>query len=138
MSEPTRRKHRRFYLCLPLSVHLQEREKIAGPLVPKPVAAKKTYTENISSGGCYFSFSYPPSVGSEVELELTIPARGPGWAAQTVRCWGRVVRVEKERGGGIVGVAATIENYQFLDPPAAAEPELIPRSGRSSRPAERA
>ena len=118
MIEPGRRKRRRFYVTLPLMVRLGKQWEESSRLPQKPPTEENTITENISSAGCYFQLSYRPTVGSEVEMEITIPLRSPLGLPNRVRCRGKVTRVEVDHPEGRVGVVATIESYQFLDSPA--------------------
>jgi len=73
---------------------------------------ENTVTENISASGCYFHLSQAVPVGTEVELELTIPGGSSG-EADKVFCRGVVVRVDKPASNGPAGVATTIDSYHF-------------------------
>ena len=126
MIEPGRRKRRRFYLSLPLVVRLWKQWEDSPRPLQKPPTEENTLTENISSGGCCFQLSYRPTVGSEVEMEITIPIRSPLGIPNRVRCHGKVTRVEEDHSEGRVGVVATIESYQFLDSLPDSAPEILP------------
>jgi hypothetical protein len=76
-----------------------------------------TLTENVSSGGCYFFLSQEPTLGTPLELEVTIPGEVPGVPFAKIYCRGKVIRVEQdtaERNSQQprYGVAATIERLQ--------------------------
>ena len=108
------RQKERFYVSLPLWVHLGKRLGVSPRPRSAPAAPENTFTENISTGGCYFLLSQEPPVGSEVEMEITMAARTAGLRHGKVRCRGKVVRVENGLGGGKIGVACTIEHYTFF------------------------
>jgi hypothetical protein len=82
--------------------------------VKKPVVDEETNTENISSTGCYFLLSGKPSVGSIAEMEITLPHVYPGSGKGTLRCRGRVVRVEEGSTEGKAGVACKFESYRLF------------------------
>ncbi len=107
MAGVERRKHRRFGLSLPLRVR-----PMAG------AAAVATSTKDISARGIYFALSEKLEEGSELELELALPPEICQGSTVRVHCRGRIVRVERPDSEGRVGVAATIEAYEFLKPQA--------------------
>jgi hypothetical protein len=71
---------------------------------------ESTITDNISSTGCYFVVQQAPPVGTEVEMEITIPAVKDG----RVRCRGKIVRLETTLEEGKTGVACTIDQYRIV------------------------
>ncbi|MNC98566.1 hypothetical protein D3C83_165750 [compost metagenome] len=73
-------------------------------------------TRDVSSSGVYFDFSGPLEVGSAVEFLLTLPEPITKGSPVRIRCIGKVVRVDKALAGsnGRLGVAATIERYEFV------------------------
>jgi hypothetical protein len=73
---------------------------------------ESTVTENISASGCYFHLAREVPVGTNLELEITIPGTS-GEAEDRVCCRGKVVRVDRTASSGQVGVATTIESYHF-------------------------
>ncbi len=116
------RQWRRFQLSLPVWVRPRRTRKPAAAWASKPGRAPRastpepenTFTENISTAGCYFRFSREIPVGSRVEMEIEMPAPGAVQGRAKVRCWGKVVRVEHLRRGGRIGIACMIEHYRFL------------------------
>jgi hypothetical protein len=90
-----------------------------------PVALKTDETQkdqqvvetlNVSSSGVFFEFASPLDVGAHLEFLMTLPEPITKGSPVRIRCIGKVVRVE--RGVGVtmsnVGVAATIERYEFV------------------------
>ena len=98
-----KRRGRRFLMTLPLTLASTE-EPVEEP----------AQTRDVSSGGVYFEMGEAPEPGSRLEFVLTLPAEITLSSSSPVkvRCVGKVVRVE--RNPGRVGVAATIERYEFL------------------------
>ena len=106
------RQRDRISVSLPLTVCFHEN---AGELVAWQVdpVVENTFTENVSSGGCYFSLSRGLPLGMEIEMEITIPGGLLGGPEEKVCCRGRVLRVESPDGSGKVGVASTIDSFHF-------------------------
>jgi ATP-dependent helicase/DNAse subunit B len=98
-----KRKHRRYDLSLDLEVKGRKRGQ--------PI---QTQTRDISARGLYFSFTEPLEVGSELNFELNLPPELSGGKDVRVRCRGRIVRVDTVKGSQQVGVASTIETYEFI------------------------
>ena len=96
------RKHRRFSLSLPVQVK------------SGPGAQIETATRDVSASWLYFSMPQNVQPGSELEWELMLPPELCGGEKVRIRCHGKVVRVERPDAQGKVGVAATIEDYQFI------------------------
>jgi len=72
-------------------------------------------TKDISSSGVYLSFTAPMDVGSSLEFVLTLPAEITKGQPVQVKCKGKVVRVDHPaEPGDMIGVAATIERYEFI------------------------
>ncbi len=97
------RKNRRFNLTLPVSV----RVKAETPQV-------SASTQDISSGGIYLMMPQDLEPGSELDFEVTLPGEVSGGKPIQLRCRGKVLRVNRQEAGGKVGVAATIERYEFV------------------------
>ncbi len=97
-----KRRARRFSMMLPLAV-------TSAP----EVAKEPVQTRDVSSGGVYFELGEAPQPGSRMEFVLTLPTEITLAAPVQVRCVGKVVRVDRSPGRR-VGVAATIERYEFL------------------------
>jgi hypothetical protein len=111
------RKAHRFSMRLPLEVSVPS----LATFVPEP-----TVTENISYQGIYFMLQQEVQPGSQIKLRLTLPKHVLLANEISVECSGRVVRVDKGQLGpaevapalmGEVGVAAVIDQYEFLPLP---------------------
>lgn len=103
MSGAERRIHRRFDMTLPIRI----RVKTAVPILA-------TATKDISARGLYFSFPGEIQLGTELECEVTLPPELCQGNTIQVNCRGRIVRVERREGESSIGVAATIEDYEFV------------------------
>lgn len=99
-----KRKNRRYNLCLPVRLRSKKGEE----------AAVEAVTRDLSATGIYLILSAGVEVESELNLELTLPPQLTGGKSVRIRCLGRIVRVEHRAGDGPLGVAATIEEYEFL------------------------
>ena len=75
-----------------------------------------TETQNISSQGVFFYLDRPVIAGTELEIILAFPPQITLTDTVLVRFFARVVRVESPLPSAPVGVAAMIENYEFLCP----------------------
>lgn len=95
---------RRFALRLPLSVHGS-----AHPTT-QPVA----HTKDVSARGVFFYLDTPVGEGSKLDFTLTLPPEITLTDSIRVRCKGKVIRVEPNQPNGKVGIAAVIEEYEFL------------------------
>lgn len=105
MNGSDKRRARRFPMTLPVVVKVEEETE-----EQKPV---QTY--NVSSSGVYFEFASPLDVGTPLEFVLTLPEQITKGNAVRIKCVGKVVRVDHGKAeGGSLGVAATIERYEFL------------------------
>jgi hypothetical protein len=103
-SADERRNMRRFDMRLPASV------KLAG------VASEElaTETQNVSARGVFFYLDRALPEGSRIEVTLTFPPHVTLTDSVRVRFTARVVRVEEPLPVSRVGVAALIEEYEFL------------------------
>ena len=99
-----KRGHRRYNLCLPVRVRSKRGEE----------SAFEAVTRDVSGKGIYFTLSEGMEIESELELELTLPPQLTGGKNTRIRCRGKLVRVEQRSGKGPLGVAATIEEYEFI------------------------
>ncbi len=70
-------------------------------------------TRDVSSGGVYFELQEPPQPGSQLEFILTLPVEITLTGPVQIRCVGKVIRVDRGVGRQ-VGVAATIDRYEFV------------------------
>jgi hypothetical protein len=112
-SPDERRNMRRFDMRLPASI------KLPGIADDDLI----TETQNVSARGVFFYLDRRPPEGSRIEVTLTFPPHVTLTDAVRVRFMARVVRVEDPLPPSRVGVAALIEEYEFL--PSAAEPNSL-------------
>jgi PilZ domain len=99
-----RRVMRRFDMRLPASV------KVVGV----SLAELLTETQNVSARGVFFYLDRPLAEGSRIEVTLTFPPHVTLTDSVRVRFNARVVRVEAPLPPSRIGVAALIEEYEFL------------------------
>ena len=99
-----RRAMRRFAMKLPASVR-----------VPGIPCLFQTQTENISARGIFFYIDRLMTEGARVEVTMDFPPQVTLSDPMQVRFMARVLRVQEESPTR-VGVAAMIEEYQFLRP----------------------
>lgn len=92
---------RRFDMRLPALVHLTEREF-------------QTETQNVSARGVFFYLDRSLSPGTSLQVTLTFPPHITLTEAVRVRFTARVIRVEPPLPSQRIGIAAMIENYEFL------------------------
>ena len=93
---------RRFDMRLPAIVRLEGENDF------------NTETQNVSARGVFFYVDRQVVAGTKVEVTLTFPPHVTLTDAVRVRFSARVVRVENPIPSARVGVAAMIENYEFL------------------------
>jgi PilZ domain len=105
MAEPQQEKRaaRRFALRVPVTV---SRDQTA----PSELAQIR----DVSARGISFYLDSAVAQGSSIGFTLTLPPEITLTESIRVQCKGRVVRVEEARDDGKVGVAAVIEEYEFL------------------------
>ena len=115
MLQPTqeRRVMRRFDMRLPASV------KVDGVALDEFL----TETQNVSARGVFFYLDRTVAEGSYIEVTLTFPPHVTLTDSVRVRFRARVIRVETPLPASRVGVAAMIEEYEFLR--SAPAPELL-------------
>jgi hypothetical protein len=106
-----RRTMRRFDMRLPASVRLAGNG-------PRDLL---TETQNVSARGVFFYLDRPLAEGSRIEVTMTFPPHVTITEPVRVRFIARVVRVESSPSVSSIGVAAMIEEYEFLRSSAAAE-----------------
>ena len=99
-----RRKSKRFDLALPIHVVRLSDQSVS--FVSR--------TRDVSSAGAYFVIEGEVSTGTAIEFFVTL--HGGISAVQKVRlhCLGRITRAEKLSQGGRIGIATTIDRYQFI------------------------
>jgi hypothetical protein len=99
-----RRAMRRFDMRLPAAVKAEGAER----------AELLTETQNVSARGVFFYLEEPLPEGSRIEVTLTFPPHITLTDSVRVRFIARVLRVEVPMPASKVGIAAFIEEYQFL------------------------
>ncbi len=93
---------RRFDMRLPAIVRLESSTEY------------HTETQNVSARGVFFYLDRPLAAGTKLEVTLTFPPHVTLTDAVRVRFSARVIRIENPLPSARVGVAAMIENYEFL------------------------
>lgn len=73
-----------------------------------------TETQNVSARGVFFYMDRTVAAGTKIEVTLTFPPHVTLTDAVRVRFTARVIRVENPLPSARVGVAAMIEDYEFL------------------------
>lgn len=99
-----RRIMRRFDMRLPTAVTLADGEAVE----------LLTETQNVSARGVFFYLDRPLGEGSQIVVTLTFPPHVTLTDSLRVRFTARVVRVEAPLPASRVGIAAVIEEYEFL------------------------
>lgn len=99
-----RRSMRRFDMRLPAAIRLNG--DAAGEFL--------TETQNVSARGVFFYFDRVLAAGSRIEVTLTFPPHVTLTDPVRVRFAARVLRVETPLPSARIGVAAMIEEYEFL------------------------
>jgi hypothetical protein len=95
---------RRFDMRLPAAVRLDEIATLH----------LQTETQNVSARGVFFYLDRAVEEGSRLEITLTFPPHVTLTDSVRVRFTARVVRVEAPLPASRIGVAAIIEEYEFL------------------------
>lgn len=103
-SSQERRTMRRFDMRLPAAVRLDDFATLN----------LQTETQNVSARGVFFYLDREVDEGSRLEMTLTFPPHVTLTDSVRVRFTARVVRVESPLPGSRIGVAAMIEEYEFL------------------------
>jgi PilZ domain len=99
-----RRTMRRFDMRLPATV------RVAG----QGLRDLSTETQNVSARGVFFYLDRPLAEGMRIEVTMTFPPHVTLTEPVRVRFTARVVRVETSPAYPGIGVAAMIEEYEFL------------------------
>src|SRR6202165_1986302 len=99
-----RRTMRRFEMRLPATV------RVAG----QDLRDLSTETQNVSARGVFFYLDRPLAEGMRIEVTMTFPPHVTLTEPVRVRFTARVVRVETSHALAGIGVAAMIEEYEFL------------------------
>jgi hypothetical protein len=98
------RRHRRYQISIPVAIPALENEE----------ATVQTSSRDISAKGIYFTVSPGVELGSQLEFYLSLPPQMCQGKRVRVHCSGRVVRREPLAEPDRIGVAAVIEEYEFL------------------------
>jgi len=93
---------RRFDMRLPAIIRLEGASEF------------RTETQNVSARGVFFYLDRTVSAGTKLEVTLTFPPHVTLTDAVRVRFSARVIRVEDPLPSARIGVAAIIEDYEFL------------------------
>ena len=73
-----------------------------------------TETQNVSARGVFFYVDHPISSGTKLEVTLTFPPHITLTDAVRVRFKASVIRVDTPLPSARIGVAALIEDYEFV------------------------
>jgi hypothetical protein len=103
-TQAERRGEQRFPLRLPVVVKSTE----------GGIQEQSSLTRDVSARGAFFYLDRNLAEGTPIELILTLPAEITLTESILVRCRGKVVRVVSGVNGGRTGVAAMIEQYDFV------------------------
>jgi hypothetical protein len=99
-----RRTMRRFDMHLPAAIRVGD----------QALDELLTETQNVSARGIFFYLDRPVPEGTRIEVTMTFPPHVTLTDPVRVRFSARVVRVEAPLPVSRVGVAALIEEYEFL------------------------
>lgn len=97
-----RRTIRRFDMRLPAIVRLEGKGEF------------HTETQNVSARGVFFYLDRPISPGTKLDVTLTFPPHITLTDSVRVRFSARTIRVDQPLPSARIGVAALIEDYEFL------------------------
>jgi hypothetical protein len=97
------RRSQRFQLALPMALVQGSHGEVHGA----------GETRNVSSTGVYFVVNDRVEPGTLLQFIITLPDEISMSGPVRLLCKGKVTRVEPH-DGALVGVAATIERYEFL------------------------
>ena len=101
------RKAKRFDLKLPVEV-------VRKSFLPVSSVGE---TRNLSATGVLFAAPLEAELGDPIEYIITFPTHSKDGGPVSLRCLGKVVRLETNgtlEDGGPVLVAATLERYEFV------------------------
>ncbi|HEY1463462.1 MAG TPA: PilZ domain-containing protein [Terriglobales bacterium] len=103
-SSHERRLMRRFDMHLPAIIKLSD---LGGEEVT-------TETQNVSARGIFFYLDHSLTQGTKIEVTMTFPPHITMTDPVKVRFRARIIRVEEPLPVSRVGIAAVIEEYEFL------------------------
>jgi PilZ domain len=101
---PDRRSMRRFDMRLPAAIRFAD--GMAGEFI--------TETQNVSARGVFFYLDREVASGARIEVTLTFPPHITFTEPVRVRFAARVIRVDMPLPSSRIGIAAMIEEYEFL------------------------
>lgn len=110
MTEGPHRSRRRFRVSFPVKVWSREQTK-APPAPKEHQIAEDGVTQDMSTGGCYFSLPHALALGSKIAMEIQMPPLEGVAGKVTLRCHGTVVRVDRGSSSGNTGIACKIDHY---------------------------
>lgn len=111
-SSSERRTMRRFDMRLPATVNFADES--ASAAVEMPGGDILTETQNVSARGVFFYVDRPITQGTRIAVTLTFPPHITLTDPVRVRFVARVVRVEAPLPVSRIGIAACIEEHEFL------------------------
>ena len=103
-AQAERRGEQRFPLRLPVVIRS----------IDDGVQEESSLTRDVSARGAFFYLDRNLAEGTPIELVLTLPTEITLTENIRVRCKGKVVRVVNDTDAGKTGVAAVIEQYDFV------------------------
>ncbi len=77
-------------------------------------AAIAATVRDISSQGVFLYLPQDAAAGPQINFALALPEQVTHREGVRIECKGTVVRVERVRNDGLVGVAAKITSYKFM------------------------
>lgn len=98
-----KRATRRFLLRLPISLRTGNGD-----------SELESRTRDVSARGVCFYCEHPLAQGADIQFTLTLPPEVTLTESISMRCMGRVVRVETSTPGQGMSIAAIIDRYEFL------------------------
>jgi hypothetical protein len=105
LSASDQRSTRRFPMKLPLAVRMPKGEEVE-------VSAE---TKDVRARGIFFYFDSSLNEGSPIEFTLTLPPEITLTESIRVKCSGKVVRVDRSAADSKIGIAAAIDQYDFVN-----------------------
>ncbi|MBI2817611.1 MAG: PilZ domain-containing protein [Acidobacteria bacterium] len=97
-------------MSFPLKIWPREQNKSSQSAKDRRIA-EAGLTQDMSTTGCYFSVSRALAVGSKIAMEIQMPPLEGIPEGTTLRCHGTVVRVERGKAPGSVGIGCKIDHY---------------------------
>ena len=82
--------------------------------IPESEATVHGRTRDVSANGVFFYVNCTLQEHSQLEFTMTLPPELTRTAAIQVCCKATVLRVHEDKASGKIGVAASIQGYDFL------------------------